>query len=135
MTPLGAIALATARDDGACDTVMVHGEEIARMQGRLPGSDALQAAAERFRALGDPTRLKILLALAHAELCVCDLAALAEVTQTSASQHLKVLRAYDLVRFRKQGRMAVYRLSDPGLVRMLAAVALREAGRRERRSG
>jgi DNA-binding transcriptional ArsR family regulator len=126
--------VANVRDDGACDAVMVHGEEIARLRRRLPDGVALQAAAERFRALGDPTRLKILLALAHGELCVCDLAALAGVTQTSASQHLKVLRAYDLVRFRKQGRMAVYRLSDPDLTRTLVAVAPQEVARRERRS-
>jgi DNA-binding transcriptional ArsR family regulator len=125
-------------DDGACDAVLVHGEQIARLRPGLPHADALQAEAERLRALADPARLKILLCLAMTELCVCDIAALAGITQTSASQHLKILRAYDLVRFRKQGRMAVYRLSDPGLVRRLVALApaLRgEAARVERRSG
>ncbi len=114
---------------------MVHGSEMARLRQRLPEGDDLQAAAERFRALGDPTRLKMLMALATTELCVCDLAALAGVTQTSASQHLKVLRAYDLVRFRKQGRMAVYSLREPSLLLTLAAIAPREVSPRARRSG
>lgn len=105
--------------DGACEAVLVHGTQVAALRPRLPEAQALQVEAERFRALGDPTRLKILIALALSELCVCDLASLAGVTQTSASQHLKVLRAYDFVRYRKQGRMAVYRLSEPSLVQTL----------------
>ena len=118
-------------DDGACDAVLVHGEQVARLRGRLPEAEALQAEAERFRALGDPTRLKILMALSISELCVCDIAALADVTQACASQHLRILRAHDLVRFRKQGRMAVYRLSEPS---PLAALGT-EAVRRARKSG
>ncbi|HVB10197.1 MAG TPA: metalloregulator ArsR/SmtB family transcription factor [Bacillota bacterium] len=118
-------------DDDACDAVLVHGEQVARLRGRLPDADSLQAEAERFRALGDPTRLKMLMALAMSELCVCDIAALADVTQTCASQHLRVLRAHGLVRFRKQGRMAVYRLADP----WVAAALGTEAAARARKSG
>lgn len=107
-------------DDGACEAVLVHGTRLAALRPRLPEAEALQGPAERLRALGDPTRLRMLLALSMTELCVCDLAALVGITQTSASQHLKILRAYDLVRYRKQGRMAVYRLADTAIVPWLS---------------
>ncbi len=63
-------------------------------------------------ALGDPTRLKLLLALGEAELCVCDLAAAAGASPSGVSHHLRLLRALRLVRSRRDGRMIYYRLDD-----------------------
>ena len=79
-------------------------------------------AAERFKILGDPTRLRILLALSLSELCVCDIASVVGAAQPVVSQHLKILRAYHLVRYRKQGRMAFYRLSDVHLRALLVGL-------------
>lgn len=109
-------------EEGLCEARLVHGKKVAEIRRLLPDPDILQAEAERLRAVGDPTRLKILLALSLADLCVCDIASLVGVTQTCASQHLKILRAYRLVRFRKQGRMAFYRLADPTLATWLATL-------------
>lgn len=109
-------------EDGFCEARLVHGTKVADISRLLPDANALQAEAERLRAVADPTRLKILLALSLVELCVCDIASLARVTQTCASQHLKILRAYHLVRFRKQGRMAFYRLAEPSLKSWLASL-------------
>ncbi len=116
---------------------MVHGTKLAALQPLLLDEDRAQAEAERFRALGDPSRLRILCALSLAELCVCDLSGLLGITQTATSQHLKILRTLGMVRYRRQGRLAFYRLADPSLVALLLRLrtAPREGGvARERRS-
>ncbi len=107
------------RDEGTCDALVVHGTKLAALQPLLLDEERAQVEAERFRALGDPTRLRILSALALAELCVCDLSGLLGITQTATSQHLKILRTFGMVRYRKQGRMAFYRLADPSLTGLL----------------
>lgn len=110
-------------DEGTCEVQVVHGTKVASVRSRLPDSQALEEAAERFKVLGDPTRLKILLALSQAELCVCDLASMVGAAQPAVSQHLKILRAYRFVQFRRQGRMAFYRLVDPQLSHLLQHVS------------
>ena len=66
-----------------------------------------------FSALSDPTRLKILHALTVTkELCVCDLAALAELSVSAVSHQLRLLRDRDLVHARRDGRMVYYSLAD-----------------------
>ncbi len=107
-------------DEGSCDARVVHGVKLASLRKLMAEDEEVRQQAERFKVLGDPTRLKILLALSHMELCVCDIANLLNVTQTSASQHLKILRAYGLVRFQKRGRMAFYRLTDSSLDQALS---------------
>lgn len=124
-------------DEGTCGARVVHGTKLAALQPLIAGEERAQAEAERFRALGDPTRLRILSALSLAELCVCDLSGLLGITQTATSQHLKILRTFGMVRYRKQGRMAFYRLADPSLsawlVRLRQVPGGEDAG--ERQSG
>ncbi|MHB1467955.1 MAG: ArsR/SmtB family transcription factor [Solirubrobacteraceae bacterium] len=91
-----------------------------------PSSEDLLAAAERAKALGDPTRLAVALALAEAqELCVCDLAWVCERPEKLVSHHLRQLRFAGLVRFRRDGRRVMYSLTDPasGLVAAVAPTA------------
>ena len=109
----------TEREKGTCEALVVHGTKFAALQPLLPDAERAQAEAERFRALGDPTRLRILFALSLAELCVCDLSGLLGITQTATSQHLKILRTFGMVRYRKEGRMAFYRLADPSLAALV----------------
>jgi ArsR family transcriptional regulator len=111
-----------SEDEGCCDVELVHGTTVASVRRRLPDSEAVDTAAERFKILGDPTRLRILLALSLSELCVCDLASVAGAAQPVVSQHLKILRAYRLVQYRKQGRMAFYSLSDVHLRALLGGL-------------
>lgn len=90
---------------------------------RLPGREAVVESADLFRLLGEPTRLAILHALLEAgELCVCDLAAVAGVGENVVSQALRLLRAADIVRTRREGRRIHYRLADAH-VRMLLDVS------------
>jgi ArsR family transcriptional regulator, lead/cadmium/zinc/bismuth-responsive transcriptional repressor len=82
--------------------------------GRLSESEA-RAAAAGFRALGDPTRLMIALALRDGgELCVCDLAWIAERAENLVSHHLRALLAAELADYRRNGKMALYSLTEQG---------------------
>jgi DNA-binding transcriptional ArsR family regulator len=84
-----------------------------------------EAAARRARAMGDPTRLAIAAALAGVdELCVCDIAWIAERSESLVGHHLRALRQAGLVRSRRQGKMVLYRITDAG--RALVAAVLAE---------
>ena len=70
------------------------------------------AVADTFRVLGDPTRVRILDALADGELCVCDIAELAGISESAVSHQLRLLRNTRIVRTRRDGRMIFYALDD-----------------------
>lgn len=70
--------------------------------------------AERAKALGDPTRLTIALALAASELCVCDIAWVTERSENLVSHHLRALRAAGLVSAHREGKMVIYALAPAG---------------------
>ncbi|MEJ7801587.1 MAG: metalloregulator ArsR/SmtB family transcription factor, partial [Ilumatobacter sp.] len=77
----------------------------------LIGVDAAVDLAEMFRLLGDPTRVRILFALLGAgELCVCDIAAVVDTTDTKVSQAMRLLRGAGVVRNRRSGRNIYYRV-------------------------
>lgn len=111
-----------------CEIRFVDASRIDRARRLMPAGRDLAASAEVFRMLGDPTRLRLLHALAAAELCVCDLAALLKTTSSAISHQLRLLRAAGMVRFRKEGKMAYYSLGDDRLGSFLAE-GLRRAGR------
>ena len=83
-----------------------------RLRSRLLDEASTTALAETFKVLGDPTRVRILDALAHAEVPVCDLAELLDLTQSAVSHQLRLLRGLRLVKFRREGRLAYYSLDD-----------------------
>ena len=88
---------------------------------RLDG-DRARAAAGRFRALADPTRLTIAVALRDGEeLCVCDLAWIVERSQNLVSHHLRSLRRTGLVDYRREGKMALYSLTADGRALLTSA--------------
>jgi DNA-binding transcriptional ArsR family regulator len=94
------------------------------VQGSLPDADVVQELADVFGLLGDPNRLRLLAALLEAgELCVCDLAAAAGMAESTTSHALRLLRAHQVVKVRRAGRMMHYSLRD-GHVRLLLDVAL-----------
>lgn len=98
-----------------CEVLVVDREKIARAEAALPSSETMARLAETLRALGDQTRLQIVCALAANgvdELCVCDLATLVGVSDSAVSHSLRTLRQLGLVRYRKAGKIAYYRLDD-----------------------
>jgi len=98
-----------------CDLLCLDLPTAERLRGERPSRDAARLIAQRARALGDPTRLTIALALAGAEeLCVCDLAWVTERAENLVSHHLGSLRAAGLVASRRDGKMVIYELTPPG---------------------
>ncbi|MDR1796919.1 MAG: metalloregulator ArsR/SmtB family transcription factor [Clostridiales Family XIII bacterium] len=95
-----------------CEADCLHVDTVARVRQGLSGDAAIGDTAELFKALSDPTRLKIVNALLLAEICVCDVAALLSMSQPAVSHHLKVLRAARLVRTRREGKTVFYTLDD-----------------------
>lgn len=82
-------------------------------------SRAIQALADTFRVLGDPTRVRILDALSGGELCVCDIAGLAGISESAVSHQLRLLRGMRLVRPRRSGRQVYYALDDHHIIELL----------------
>jgi DNA-binding transcriptional ArsR family regulator len=80
--------------------------------------ETVAALAETFRALGDATRVRILHALSQAEVCVCDLAASMDVSDSAVSHQLRLLRSLRLVKSRREGRHIYYSLADQHIVRL-----------------
>jgi DNA-binding transcriptional ArsR family regulator len=100
----------------------VRGRAATARRGLISASDADDLAA-CFRLLGDPKRVRILYALLGAgELCVCDIAATAEVSETTVSHAMRLLRTAGIVRNRRDGRTVYYRLDDAH-VRLLLDVS------------
>jgi len=123
--------------DEACDVIQIDLTRVRRLRAALVPADTVTALAETFRALGDPTRVRILDVLSHGELCVCDLAAVLSLSQSAVSHQLRLLRGLRLVRARRAGRMVFYALDDRHVVDLLgeglkhvAEAAVRPARRR-----
>jgi ArsR family transcriptional regulator, lead/cadmium/zinc/bismuth-responsive transcriptional repressor len=86
-----------------------------RLRAARPATELAERLAGGYRALGEPTRLGLALALRDGgELCVCDLSWIAERTQNLVSHHMKVLKADGVVRARKDGKMTIYALTQKG---------------------
>jgi DNA-binding transcriptional ArsR family regulator len=109
----------------ACTVRMVDRERVAAVQEMMPSDEDVEQAADVFALLGDPNRLRLLVALlAGSEMCVCDLAAVTGMSESAASHAVRWLRAHRIVSSpRRQGRMMYYRLDDAH-VRMLLDLAL-----------
>lgn len=98
--------------DATCDVFLVDEDKVKSVEEKLSTNTHIFRLTEIFKLLGDPTRLKILLALKEEELCVCDLAILLGVSRSAVSHQLRLLKAMRLVKFRREGKIAYYSLDD-----------------------
>lgn len=80
--------------------------------------ETITQLSQIFKALADPTRLKIISVLSERSLCVCDIANLLDMTQSAISHHLRLLRNLKLVKFRKEGKMVIYSLDDDHVLQL-----------------
>ena len=78
----------------------------------MPEEERLYDLAELFKVFGDTTRIRILYALFEAEMCVCDIAQILNMTQSAISHQLRVLKQARLVRNRREGKQIYYSLAD-----------------------
>jgi len=113
-----------------CSCTVIHQNVVDDVKRGLPQDASLAEMAELFKCLSDPTRLKIVHALLAAEMCVCDIGALLEMSTPAISHHLKVLRQLKLVAFRRSGKIVYYSIGDEHIAPILsqALAHIRESG-------
>ena len=114
--------------DERCDLLCLDAPRAEGIRRALLEDGVAQEAAERARALSDPTRLTLAAALREAgedgeELCVCDLAWISARAQNLVSHHLRVLKTRGLVRSRRSGKLVMYSLTKDGLSLLSAVLA------------
>ena len=95
-----------------CDAVEVHENLLKIVNETMPEETELYDLAELFKVFGDSTRIRILFVLFEAEVCVCDLAQVLQMTQSAISQQLKILKQNKLVKSRREGKSIFYSLAD-----------------------
>lgn len=98
--------------EGICEIIEINKETVDSIKNDILPEDTIISLSEVFKALGDPTRLKIIHALSKKNLCVCDIADILDMSQSAISHQLRVLRGLRLVKFKKEGKQAIYSLDD-----------------------
>lgn len=92
---------------------------VKKVQEQMLEDKQLSAVSEFFKVLGDETRMKIINALSHCELCVSDIAAALGMTQSAVSHQLKLLRMANQVKARREGKSIYYSLDDQHVIDIL----------------
>jgi ArsR family transcriptional regulator, lead/cadmium/zinc/bismuth-responsive transcriptional repressor len=110
---------ATAAIAEPCDAPHLDPRGTDARRGQLMSAEAIRDVADTFRILGDPTRVRILDALSGGELCVCDIARLATISESAVSHQLRLLRGMRLVKSRRAGRLVFYALDDHHIIELL----------------
>ena len=95
-----------------CDCTVIHEGVVKMVQDKMPDEEKLYDLAELFKVFGDSTRIRILWALSESDMCVCDIAALLNMTQSAISHQLRILKQTRLVKNRKEGKVVYYTLDD-----------------------
>lgn len=113
-----------ARDPDTCDLLCIDLPKAEGVRGRLPAPEKLESLAAGAKALGDPTRLAVALALqAGGSACVCDLSWIVGRDERLVSHHLRLLKGAGLARSERDGKMVMYELSERGGALLAAVVA------------
>lgn len=95
-----------------CETVEVHEDLLRIVEQTMSEETELYDLAELFKVFGDSTRIRILFVLSSAEVCVCDLARVLNMTQSAISHQLRILKQNKLVKSRREGKSIFYSLAD-----------------------
>ncbi|BEP27972.1 ArsR/SmtB family transcription factor [Helicovermis profundi] len=95
-----------------CKSNIIHKDIIEKVVKHMPKEDEAINLAEFFKVFSDPTRVKIIHALFQSEMCVCDISAVLDMTQSAISHQLRVLKSSKLVKYRKEGKSVYYSLDD-----------------------
>jgi DNA-binding transcriptional ArsR family regulator len=99
-------------NDDVCQIRVIHSERIEQARARELSDARTNKMASIYKLLGDTTRLKILLALKHVEMCVCDIAAFLGMSESAVSHQLRRLREMAIVRRRREGQVLYYSLDS-----------------------
>ena len=96
----------------SCSCNIIHKDVVEEVKDKLPQEEILYDLAELFKVFGDSTRIKIICSLFESEMCVCDLSASLNISQSAISHQLRVLKSARLVKFRRAGKVIYYSLDD-----------------------
>ena len=99
-------------EEDLCTCRVIHRQTVEAARGDSQPPEVVEGLSQLFKALADPSRLRILHALDKREMCVCDLAALLQISESAVSHQLRLLRTLKLVANRRDGTILYYRLYD-----------------------
>lgn len=99
-------------NDEKCEVTLIHEDNVKKAVNELPDDELIADLSDMFKIFGDQTRMKILMALESGELCVCDIAAVMNMSQSAISHQLRVLKQSNIVKTRRQGKVVYYSISD-----------------------
>ncbi|MFQ8775962.1 metalloregulator ArsR/SmtB family transcription factor [Finegoldia sp. BIOML-A2] len=99
-------------NDEKCEVTLIHEDNVKKTINELPDDELIADLSDMFKIFGDQTRVKILMALESGELCVCDIAAVMNMSQSAISHQLRVLKQSNIVKTRRQGKVVYYSISD-----------------------
>ena len=105
-------AKAKCLDGDDCQVRVIHLDRVERARRETVSGKELIRLSSIFKVLGDPSRLKIVLALRNVEMCVCDLAAFLGLTESAISHQLRRFKDLALVKSRREGQIIYYLLDD-----------------------
>lgn len=97
-------------------------ESLKKTLKKIPDTEGLENRSELFKAISDPTRLKILYLLQDGELCVCEINMALEKPQSTISHHLNVLKTAGFIKGRKNGLWIHYKLSNPSIIELIEKI-------------
>lgn len=107
-----------SKNEFSCDCNVIHQEVVDTVLRKMPNEDTFNKLADLFKLIGDTTRCRILFALDQKEMCVCDLANVLNMTKSSVSHQLAVLRRSGVVKCRRSGKEVYYTLDDEHIVKL-----------------
>ncbi len=108
-----------ADNNAICSAIIIDQKKVDRVNKTLPLSEETKEMATLFKALADPTRLRIVQSLLLEELCVCDLSTIVQVSISAISHQLRLLRTMRIVKYRKQGKQVYYSLNDEHITQLI----------------
>ena len=102
-----------------CSCTVIHQEIVDQAVREMQSTEISTKLSELFKMFSDPTRIKLINALYISEMCVCDLAACLGMTHSAISHQLRLLKIYNLVKSRKEGKIVYYALADSHITALL----------------
>jgi DNA-binding transcriptional ArsR family regulator len=102
-----------------CGDKCINDEKVRETQKTIPSTEYIKQMADTFKALSDPTRLKIVLSLLNQEHCVCDIAVLCNQSDSAISHQLRILRTMKILKNRREGKIIYYSIDDDHVISLI----------------
>jgi DNA-binding transcriptional ArsR family regulator len=106
-------------EEDGCRVRVVHLDRVEQARKKTISEQELDRLALTYRVLGDPNRLKIVMALRNSEMCVCDMAAFLGLSESAVSHQLRRLKDLALVKSRRESQIIYYSLDDEHVSKLL----------------